>query len=163
MTKKLSIAGLMIAIAVFSAHMISIPVGIGRAFPVQHMVNVLAGIWLGPSYAVAVAFCISLLRNLLGTGSILAFPGSMIGAYLVGYLYQKTNSNNLAYAGELIGTGIIGALIAALMTNFVLGKPTVAYFFIIPFIVSSACGTFLAAVVVGKGFLSEQLLNKFKA
>ena len=43
---------------------------------------------LGPGYAVGIAFGSSLLRNLLGWGTLLAFPGSMFGALLAGLFYR---------------------------------------------------------------------------
>lgn len=78
--KKLAIAGMMTALGV-SLSAFSIPVGASRCFPIQHLLNVLAGIFLGPGYAVGFAFSTSLIRNLMGTGSLLAFPGSMVGAF----------------------------------------------------------------------------------
>ena len=77
--KKLTVAGVLVAVGV-ACSTFSIPVGASRCFPIQHMVNVIAGVLLGPLYACTMAFCTSLLRVLLGTGSLLAFPGSMIGA-----------------------------------------------------------------------------------
>ena len=44
----------------------------------------ICAVFLGPWYGVAVAFAASLLRNLLGMGSLMAFPGSMCGALLCG-------------------------------------------------------------------------------
>jgi energy coupling factor transporter S component ThiW len=72
-----------------TGHLIYIPVGVAKAFPIQHLINILSAVLLGPAYALWNAFAISLLRNLLGTGSLLAFPGSMIGALLAGLLYQN--------------------------------------------------------------------------
>ncbi|RQD74913.1 MAG: energy coupling factor transporter S component ThiW, partial [Halanaerobium sp. MSAO_Bac5] len=86
--KKLTFAALLIALGTISGHLIYIPVGIAKAFPVQHLINVLSAVLLGPAYAVWNAFAISLFRNILGTGSLLAFPGSMIGAFLAAYLYK---------------------------------------------------------------------------
>ncbi|HYE10582.1 MAG TPA: energy coupling factor transporter S component ThiW, partial [Patescibacteria group bacterium] len=86
-TRKMTLSSLLIAIGVITGNMIFIPVGAAKAFPVQHTINVISAILLGPGYGVAIAFCISLLRNILGTGSLLAFPGSMIGALLAGILY----------------------------------------------------------------------------
>ena len=70
--------------------------------------NVLSAVLLGPYYAVAQAFCVSLLRNLMGTGSTFAFPGSMVGALLASLLFLKTRKLYLAFIGEVIGTGITG-------------------------------------------------------
>ncbi len=61
-----------------------IPIGVSKCYPIQHMVNVLCAVFLGPGYGVMAAFCTSLIRNLMGTGSLLAFPGSMVGALLCG-------------------------------------------------------------------------------
>ena len=59
--------------------MFSFPVLASRCSPVQHMVNILCAVFLGPWYGFAAAFLASLLRNLLGLGTLLAFPGSMVG------------------------------------------------------------------------------------
>ena len=78
-TQKLAIAGVLTAAAV-AGSLISVPVAGSKCAPVQHMVNVFAAVILGPWWGVGIAFCASLIRNLLGIGSLLAFPGSMFGA-----------------------------------------------------------------------------------
>ena len=78
-TKKLALAGVLCAVAVVGS-MFSFPVFGSKCAPVQHMVNVLCAVLLGPWYGVGAAFVASLLRNLLGLGSLMAFPGSMCGA-----------------------------------------------------------------------------------
>lgn len=105
--KKTALAGMLVALTVAFIRL-SIPIGASKCFPIQHLVNVLAGVFLGPVYGVSMAFCVSLIRNILGTGSLLAFPGSMVGAFLGAYLFQKTGRFLLAYLGEVVGTGIIG-------------------------------------------------------
>ena len=77
--RKLTIAGVLVAVAVVGS-LFSVPVLGAKCSPVQHMVNVLGAVLLGPGYAVGMAFAAALIRNLLGLGSLLAFPGSMIGA-----------------------------------------------------------------------------------
>ena len=78
-TRKLAAAGVLTAVAV-AGSMISVPIAGSKCAPVQHMVNIFAAVMLGPWWGVAIAFCASLIRNILGIGSFLAFPGSMIGA-----------------------------------------------------------------------------------
>lgn len=78
-TQKLAIAGVLTAAAV-AGSLISVPVAGSKCAPVQHMVNVFSAVILGPWWGVGIAFCASLIRNLLGIGSLLAFPGSMVGA-----------------------------------------------------------------------------------
>src|SRR5699024_5562218 len=85
--KKVSLAGILIAIAVVGS-LFSFPILGSRSAPIQHLVNVLAVILLGPGYAFGIAFGASLLRNLLGWGTLLAFPGSMFGALLAGLFYR---------------------------------------------------------------------------
>lgn len=143
-TKKLTFTALFIAIGVLSAHLIFIPVGISKCFPVQHAINVLLSVLLGTRYSVGAAFCTSLLRNILGTGSLLAFPGSMIGAALSGLLYKKTNSVWGAVCGEVFGTGVIGGIAAFPVAKYIIGSEVGALFFIVPFLVSTIGGSIIA-------------------
>ena len=87
-TKKLALAGVLTALAIVGSF-ISVPVAGSKCAPVQHMVNILAAVTLGPAWGVGIAFCASLLRNLLGLGSLMAFPGSMVGALCCGLVYKK--------------------------------------------------------------------------
>ena len=59
--KKLAAAGMMTALGVCLSAF-SIPVGASRCFPIQHLLNVLAGIFLGPAYGVGFAFSTALIR-----------------------------------------------------------------------------------------------------
>jgi energy coupling factor transporter S component ThiW len=139
---------MLIAIGVITGSIIFIPVGASKCFPVQHTLNVLAAVFLGPWYGIAIAFCISLLRNMLGTGSLLAFPGSMIGALLAGIMYSKTK-NVLATAGaEVFGTGILGGLLAFPIANLIMGKEVAALFFIPPFLLSTIGGSIIAYLLI---------------
>ncbi len=145
--RKLTFTALFIAIGVFSAHLVYIPVGIAKCFPIQHTVNILLAVVLGTRYSVSAAFSTALLRNILGTGSLLAFPGSLFGAFLSGVLYKKTNHILGAIAGEIIGTGIIGSLLAFPIAKYVIGSPVGAFFFMIPFLVSTTGGSIIAYIL----------------
>ena len=146
-TKKLAFTGLFVAIGVISAHLVYIPVGVSRCFPVQHAINVLLAVLLGTRYSVSAAFTTSLLRNILGTGSLLAFPGSMIGALLAGLLYKRTGSIVGAVIGEVVGTGILGGLAAFPVAKYILGSQVGALFFVLPFLVSTTGGAMIAWVL----------------
>lgn len=143
-SRKLVTTALFMAVGVISAHLVYIPIGAAKCFPVQHAINILLAVGFGTRYAVSGAFGISLLRNVLGTGTLLAFPGSMIGAFLAGVLYKKTGHILGAVAGELIGTGVLGALTAYAVAKFLLGSQAGAFFLILPFMLSSAGGSLLA-------------------
>lgn len=149
-TKKLALAGVLCAVAVVGS-MFSFPVFGSKCAPVQHMVNVLCAVLLGPWYGVAVAFVASLLRNLLGLGSLMAFPGSMCGALLCGIVYHKTKNLLATLAGEVFGTGIIGGLLAWPVAVFLMGKAAgdiAFYAYVVPFLVSTVGGSIIAGVVL---------------
>ncbi len=145
--RKMVICGMLAAVTVACSGFY-IPIGAAKCFPVQHAVDMVAAVLFGPWYAVGVAFVASLLRIFLGTGTLLAFPGSMIGAALSGFLFYKTKSLLAAYTGEILGTGVLGALAAYPVAVSVLSKETAIYGYILPFIISSAGGASLALVLM---------------
>lgn len=142
--KKLCIAGSLIAIGVVCSAFY-IPVGASKVFPIQHFINVLSSVVLGPLYAVCMAFVTSLIRVILGTGSLLAFPGSMFGALFSGIAYKYSKKVALAFLGETTGTGIIGAIIAYPVAALFLGKGT-AFAFVLPFSMSSIAGAAISVI-----------------
>lgn len=95
------------------------------------------------------AFCTSLIRNLLGTGSLLAFPGSMVGALLCGILYEKTGKLLPTYLGEVIGTGVLGGMLCYPVAVVLMGKEAALFTYVMPFLMSTCCGTIMAAAFVG--------------
>ena len=110
--------------------------------------NILGAVFLGPWYSLAAAFLASLIRNLFGLGTLLAFPGSMCGALLAGILYRYGKNLWFAYIGEVFGTAIIGGMLAFPIAAFILGNETAALFtFVVPFLISTVGGTILAAVI----------------
>lgn len=145
--KKLAIASLLTAVAVVGS-LFSFPVLGSRCSPVQHMVNILCAVFLGPWYGLACAFAASLLRNLLGLGTLLAFPGSMVGALLCGLMYHKTRSLLATCGAEVFGTGVLGGLAAWPVAVFLLGKTAAVYAYIGPFLVSTAGGAIIAGAVL---------------
>lgn len=147
-TQKLTLTAMMIAIGTLTSHLLFIPLGIVKVFPVQHFINVLSAVLLGPYYAVAQALGISLLRNLMGTGSVFAFPGSIIGAFLAAYLFKKTNKIGFAFSGEVIGTGIIGAIACYPIATLFLGKEAALFGLVPAFLVSSFAGAAIGLILL---------------
>lgn len=152
--QKLAISGVLIALAVVLSGF-SIPIGASKCFPIQHMVNVIAGTLLGPWYAVGMAFVTSLIRLIMGTGTLLAFPGSMVGALCCGlafrYIFPKWSFAKrvpIAFLGEIIGTGILGAMAAFPIATFVMGKEAALFTYVIPFGVSTVGGAMIASVLM---------------
>ena len=146
-TRKLAFAGLLTAVAVIGG-MFPIPLGAAKCSPVQHMVNVIAAILLGPGYAVGSAFAASLIRNLIGAGSLLAFPGSMVGALLAGLLYTKTRHLAGAFVGEVVGTGILGAMLSYPVATMLMGKTAALFAFVPAFMINTVVGSIVAVLVI---------------
>ena len=134
--KKLTISAMLVAVAVILSSF-SIPIGASRCFPIQHMVNVIAAVFLGPVYGVSMAFCTALIRNLLGTGSLLAFPGSMVGAFISAMVFKYTKSRIGAYIGEVFGTGILGGMLCYPIASMMMGQKAALFTFVGPFLIAA--------------------------
>ena len=154
-TRKLALAAVFTAIAVVGS-LLSFPVFGSRCAPVQHIVNILCAVFLGPAWGVGVAFAASLLRNLFGLGTLMAFPGSMIGALLCGLAYKVLKGKSfdlpVTLLAEIFGTGVLGGLcaypVATLFMN--VDAATVAFYaYIIPFLISTVAGSVIAGLVIG--------------
>ena len=147
---KLALAGVLCAVSVVGS-MFSFPVFGSKCAPVQHMVNILCAVLLGPWWGVGVAFVASLLRNLLGLGSLMAFPGSMCGALLCGVVFWKWKKLIPTLVAEVFGTGVIGRLLAypvgILFMNVDAGSVAFTAY-IIPFLISTVAGSVLAGVLI---------------
>lgn len=149
-TKKLAIAGVFCAVAVVGS-LFSFPVFGSKCSPVQHMVNILCAVLLGPGYGLSAAFAAALIRNLLGLGSLMAFPGSMFGALVCGVVYAKTRNIFGTLIGEVFGTAILGGLCAYPVAVFFMGQSAAGlafYAYIIPFMISTAAGAIISAVLI---------------
>lgn len=147
-TRPLVLTALFIAIGYIGGSLIIIPLGFVRAAPFQHFMNVLVSFILGPWYSMAQAFGISVLRNITGTGSLLAFPGSMIGAFLSGYLFQKTKRFYWLAIGEVIGTGLLGGLASYPVARLFLSQEAALFGFVPVFSVSSIIGAVLGVILL---------------
>jgi energy coupling factor transporter S component ThiW len=124
----------------------SIPVGVMKILPFQHMINGIAGIVVGPVYAAIAATITGIARNILGTGTIFAFPGGIPGAIVVGLAYKIIKRDEAALL-EPIGT-FIGALISPIIAGIALGKTMDAIAFIIPFMASSIPGSITGYIII---------------
>ncbi len=154
-TQKITYTAIIAAITTVSSSMIYIPVGFAKIFPIQHFANVLSAVLLGPWYAVLQAFLSSTLRNMLGTGSVFAYPGSMIGAFLAAILYSKTKKIGIAALGEVFGTGILGAMATYPIGVLFLGQEATLFGLIPAFTISSFTGA-----LMGYALLKILIRNK---
>ena len=145
--KKLVAAAMLTALGV-ALSAFAIPVGPSKCFPIQHLVNVVAAVTLGPSYGVLAAFCTSLIRNLAATGSLLAFPGSMVGTFLAGMVYKKTRKLIPTCIGEVFGTGILGGMLCYPVATLLMGKEAALFTYVMPFLVSTVGGSLIAFIIL---------------
>ncbi len=147
-TKKMVTAALLAALAVIGSTF-SFPVLGSKCAPVQHLLNVLCAVFLGPWWGLAAAFVSSLVRNLTGLGTPLAFPGSMCGAFLSGLLYRKFKTLPAACIGEVAGTALLGGMLAYPVAKLIMGNAGAALFtFVVPFLISTAGGSIIAFVIL---------------
>lgn len=155
-TEKIAVSALLAAIAV-SLSGFSIPVGPSRCFPIQHAVNVVAGVILGPWWALGAAVAASAARNLLGTGTILAFPGSAFGALAAGFAANALPAGRRDFAAlcEPLATGTAGAWVGTLLLASASAQSASYSFLATAFITSSIPGA-------GIGFALLRSLGCFK-
>ncbi|MGA2308779.1 MAG: energy coupling factor transporter S component ThiW [Candidatus Bathyarchaeia archaeon] len=150
--KKLTVAiifaGLGIAISPFAGFLVFGTI----ANPTQHMINAILGVLLGPFWAVIAAIIIGTTRNMLGIGTLFAFPGGIPGGLVVGSTYwilerfkvsEKTRLT--AALTEPIGTLLIGVPIALFVFAPWLGTQSLIG-------LVSKHGTFTAFLIFGAGW-----------
>ena len=159
--RKLTVTALFAAVAVVGS-MFSFPVFGAKCAPVQHLVNILCAVLVGPWWGLAAAFIASLIRNLLGLGSLLAFPGSMCGALLSGLLYRYLKKLPYAYVGEVFGTGIIGSLVSYPVMAFLMGRSGLNAFFYTPMFLAATCMGGTIAYFFLKALSHAGMLAKFQ-
>lgn len=149
--RKVILTGLFAAIAVILSG-IYFPIGPTKCFPFQHAINAVCGVLLGPWYASIAAIIAGVIRNMLGTGTIFAFPGGIPGALVVGIVHRFWSKDYAAFT-EPLGTGPIGASISAFIVAPWIGKSMPFLTFQIAFLASSIPGCIL-------GFLVLRILRK---
>jgi len=151
--RTIVLTGLFAALAVLLSG-IHFPVGPIKAFPFQHMVNVIAGVVLGPWYGACSALIAAVVRNAMGTGTLFAFPGGIPGALVVGLVFRWVRRD---WAGltEPIGTGFIGVPLTVLVLGPIMGRELAFSLFFPVFMASSVPGTVL-------GYLLLKALRKTK-
>ncbi len=145
-TKKTALVAVLVAVTVVLSP-INFPVGSSKCYPAQHMINGIAGVLLGPWYAAVMALFTGVIRNMLGLGTLHAFPGGIPGALVVGLFYRYVKTD-LAALVEPLGTVVIGATISALVVAPYLGKSFTVAFWWIAFAASSIPGSIIGFIVL---------------
>lgn len=159
--RKMALAGVLTALSFATSSVVVLP----NMAPFQHFFNVITAVLLGPWYAIAVAFLTGSLRMILAGRPILAIVGAVIGAGLAGFLYCWTGKYSAAVIGEVIGTGVISAIVTVPLMNVLYHAHVPSLFFYIPFFMPAA--TFGAVLgylflkVTQKTGLLGRLMDRF--
>jgi energy coupling factor transporter S component ThiW len=103
-----------------------------RAFPGQHLVNVLAGVLLGPVRSIPVPVIVGTVRLMLGIGTVFAYPGGIPGTVMVGLLHRFVTGRfrdprirYLSAFAEPVGTVLIGGTLSLLIIGPLLNVPSI--------------------------------------
>ena len=113
--------------------------------PMAHFINIVCAVLLRPWYALLCAAMIGILRMVLMGIPPLALTGAVFGAVLSGMLYRITNGKLIfAVLGEIIGTGIIGAIVSYPVMTLLYGKTGLTWLFYVPLFVS---GTLIGGTI----------------
>ncbi len=147
-TSKLAVTSILTALGVvFSFDPGPVPVGPTLVFPFQSMINVIAGILLGPWYAAAVALAVGIIRMSVHTGTVFSLPGGIPGAILVGLTYKVTKSYLSAFA-EIPGTALVGAFLSAFLVAPIVGRSATLSFFILAFTPPAVLGSVVGYIIM---------------
>lgn len=142
-TRKMVLTGLLACLAFVLNTFVYFP----AMAPFQHFVDVIAAVFLGPWYACAAAFLCGVMRMMSGR-TIQAVAGAIFGPIFGGLLYQKTKNIWLVAVGEVIGTGIFGALTAYPLMKWFYGLDAQQWYYYVPFYTPSAVVGALMGVAV---------------
>jgi len=113
--------------------------------PMAHFINIVCAVLLGPWYALLCATLIGIIRMILMGIPPLALTGAVFGAMLSGILYRISKGKLIfAVIGEVIGTGIIGAIVSYPVMAFIYGKSGLTWLFYVPLFV---CGTLIGGTI----------------
>ena len=129
--------------------------------PFQHFINVLAAVFLGPWYGCVSAFICGVMRMLSGR-TIQSITGAIFGPIIAGILYKKTKNIYLVFIGEIIGTGIFGALASYPLMKLFYGLDAQSPLYYIPFytpsaVVGAAMGVAVLSILKRNGVLKRML------
>ena len=143
---RLAVMAMLIAVGV----VISPILRIEGMCPMAHLINITAAVLLGPVDAFLVAVFIGIIRMCLMGIPPLALTGAVFGALLSGILYKVSKEKIwAAVLGEIVGTGIIGAIVSYPVMAFICGREGLGWFFYVPsFICGTLIGGSVAAVVL---------------
>ena len=131
--------------------------------PMAHFINILASVLLGPWYSLLCATLIGVIRMFVMGIPPIALTGAVFGAFLSGVFYKLSKGKIIfAVLGEVIGTGIIGAVASYPVMSLIWGKTGLSWLFYVP---SFICGTLIGGSIAFLFLIklnSTGMLKKFQ-
>lgn len=118
--------------------------------PMAHLINITCAVFMGPVYSFTCAVLIGIIRMMTMGIPPLALTGAVFGALLSGILYKVSRGKIIAAViGEIIGTGIIGAIVSYPVMTYLWGKEGLTLFFYVPsFIMGTLIGGSIAYLLL---------------
>lgn len=139
--QKLIVLSMLVAIGV----VISPILRVEGMCPMAHLINIVCSVLLGPWYSLLCATLIGIIRMVTMGIPPLALTGAIFGAFLSGVFYRLSKGKIIfAVLGEVIGTGIIGAIVSYPVMTFIWGKEGLSWLFYVP---SFICGTLIGGSI----------------
>ena len=113
--------------------------------PMAHFINIVCAVFLGPWYSLICATLIGIIRMTTMGIPPLALTGAVFGALASGLLYRLSKGRIVfAVLGEIIGTGIIGAIVSYPVMTLLWNYENLTVFFYVP---SFICGTLIGGSI----------------
>ena len=116
--------------------------------PMAHLINIVCAVLLGPVEAFTCALIIGIIRMMFMGIPPLALTGAIFGATMSGVLYRLSKGKLIAAVlGEIIGTGIIGAIVSYPVMALLMGRTGLTWLFYVPsFIMGTLIGGTIAFI-----------------
>lgn len=138
---RLSVLSMLVALGV----VISPILRVEGMCPMAHFINIVCSVFLGPWASLLCAAMIGVIRMAAMGIPPLALTGAVFGAFLSGVCYRLSGGRLLcAVLGEVVGTGVIGALVSYPVMTLLWGKEGLSWLFYVP---SFVCGTLIGGSI----------------
>lgn len=156
---KLTVLSMLVALGV----VISPILRVEGMCPMAHFINIVCSVFMGPWYSLLCATLIGIIRMAAMGIPPLALTGAVFGAFLSGVFYRISKGKIIcAVVGEVIGTGIIGAIVSYPVMTYLWGRDGLSWMFYVP---SFICGTLIGgsiAYVFLRKIASNGMLTKLQ-
>ena len=143
---KMVMLAMLVAVGVVISPFLRVESPFGNMCPMAHLINIVCSVLLGPWYSLLCATLIGILRMPLMGIPPVALTGAVFGAFLSGVFYRISGGKILfAVLGEIIGTGILGAIASYPVMTLWWGKTDITWLFYVPsFLVGTLIGGTIA-------------------